>query len=327
VGVGLTLLVRMIRARAPNWRLLPILIPLSLTMAFMGLYFIRTTGSPFLSPYQVNQRTYSAEPVPFFVWQRLAPAPEYRHPIMKEFYVNREAPGLFEGVSIPKFLRNNVAARLGKTLWFFLGPALAVGLVAAARTVRDRRMRPLLWIALIFGAGQAAQVHYWIHYTAPITGLILALILQSFRHLRAWRFRGSPVGRFVTRAIPVICFVMVLVRIAHPPGEHEFNRSRPAIWCCTEVGNLARERALGYLKSSGGQHLVLVHYAPTHNVHDEWVYNEANIDEAEVVFAREMDAASNRELIQYFKNRTVWTLLADATPPELYIYKKREEQP
>ena len=43
-------------------------------------------------------------------------------------------------------------------------------------------------------------------------------------------------------------------------------------------------------------------YAPGRNPFEEWVYNEADIDSAKVVWARDMSPAENDELIHYFKD-------------------------
>jgi hypothetical protein len=64
----------------------------------------------------------------------------------------------------------------------------------------------------------------------------------------------------------------------------------------------------------------LVRYSTTHNFDREWVYNEADIDAAKVVWARDMDEKSNQELLQYFKNRNVWLLEPDESPPNLSPY-------
>jgi hypothetical protein len=58
-------------------------------------------------------------------------------------------------------------------------------------------------------------------------------------------------------------------------------------------------------------------------VHDEWVYNGAEIDSAIVLWARELDAAQNARLFAYFRDRQIWlvtpdadnTLLEPYTPP------------
>jgi hypothetical protein len=322
-----TLVAWTIRGGAAAWRsllvrgVIPMLVPLCLTAAFMGFYFQRTTGNAFVSPYELNSRTYMVSPIPFFVWLPLKPAPEYRHPVMSKFYLQYETPLFLRSKSVQGFLRWTVADRIARLMWFFMGPALAVALLAALRTLRDHRVRPLLWIGLFFAIGQAAQSFFMTHYAAPVTGLLLALILQGFRHLRFWAPGGQPVGRFAVRAIPVICFAMVVVRIVHPPGPLEFNRSRLDLWCCTQIGNLAREAVIAKLEELGGKHLVIVRYGPAHEVHDEWVYNAADIDGANVVFAREMDPASDRALVWYFKDRAVWTLSPDTDPGRLTAYR------
>jgi hypothetical protein len=72
-----------------------------------------------------------------------------------------------------------------------------------------------------------------------------------------------------------------------------------------------RARILADLEQSPQRHLVFVRYEPQHNTHEEWVYNRANIDDAKVVWARAMDAASDAELIRYFADRKVWLLEPD----------------
>ncbi|KAF0210659.1 MAG: hypothetical protein FD167_5381, partial [bacterium] len=79
-----------------------------------------------------------------------------------------------------------------------------------------------------------------------------------------------------------------------------------------------RDALLSRLKSEEGKHLVVVGYLPKHNAHNEWVYNEADIDNAKVVWARNMKATQNYELIKYFYDRKVWFLQIDDGPNLLF---------
>ena len=87
-----------------------------------------------------------------------------------------------------------------------------------------------------------------------------------------------------------------------------------------EAMGKSREQFLSQLTRLPGSHLVLVRYQPRHNVLAEWVYNEADIDRSKVVWARDLGAEQNVELIRYFKNRQVWLLVADDTSPSLVPY-------
>ena len=75
------------------------------------------------------------------------------------------------------------------------------------------------------------------------------------------------------------------------------------------------------LEHEGGKHLIIVRYSPNLSNFVEWVYNGADIDRAPVIWAREMDPAQNRELLDYFKDRRVWLLQVDPGKTQLRPYQ------
>jgi hypothetical protein len=74
------------------------------------------------------------------------------------------------------------------------------------------------------------------------------------------------------------------------------------------------------LLAKPGLHLVIVRYREEHDPRDEWVYNGAEIDQAKVVWARDMGPEKNLELIHYFKDRKVWLVEPDVLTPSLSPY-------
>jgi hypothetical protein len=58
---------------------------------------------------------------------------------------------------------------------------------------------------------------------------------------------------------------------------------------------------------------------------NEWVYNDPDIDDSKVVWAREMDPEDNLELIHYYANRKVWLAEPDTTPAKLLPYPMPED--
>ena len=70
--------------------------------------------------------------------------------------------------------------------------------------------------------------------------------------------------------------------------------------------DFAEERAsvIKELEDIGGRHLVFVRYSPDHNLHQEWVYNGADIDASKIVWARELSPEEDQKLISYFHKKS-----------------------
>jgi hypothetical protein len=141
----------------------------------------------------------------------------------------------------------------------------------------------------------------FVHYAAPITSLIFVIVLQGVRHLRVWRGRGRALGRTLVWSLALIALVFF------PKAVIQQTRVIPAEAAWT----IARARIITQLKQQGEHHLVIVRYGPLHSSPHEWVYNDADIDSAPVVWAREMDPSHQQKLLEYFKDRNVWVLEVD----------------
>ena len=82
-----------------------------------------------------------------------------------------------------------------------------------------------------------------------------------------------------------------------------------------------RAQILSQLSALPGLQLVIVRYSSDHAVlAPDWVDNDADIDHEKVIWARDMGAAQNEELLRYYKDRCVWLLEADASPPRPVPY-------
>jgi hypothetical protein len=290
---------------------------LSLAAAAMLYYNWRVAGGPFLLPYAANRAKYAVANV--FVWQTANPIPKYHHRVMRDFYLGWEL-NTFNLSRGWKGFEAGVYEKIFKTWMFFVGPVFIIALTPFWRVVTDRRIRLLVIIAGVSAVILSVSVYFNPHYVAAETALIYAVMLQGLRHVRAWRIRRKPIGVALSRALPVICLVIVGFRAAAGPLKLPLILSVPT-WCSQFTPDNHREDLITRLKSMGGRHLVIVRYAPVHqHWYEDWVYNDADIDSSPIVWAREMDAPRNAELIRYFHNRHIWLLEPDRDTLKLTDY-------
>jgi len=71
------------------------------------------------------------------------------------------------------------------------------------------------------------------------------------------------------------------------------------------------------LLSESGDDLVFVHYDRQHNPHNSWIYNGADLDMQPVIWARQIEPSSDRELRNHYGSRHAWIVFADEQPARL----------
>lgn len=293
---------------------LPVFLVLLISGAATGYYYYRVTGSPFRTSYQVNRATYAT--APYFLWQSTRPEPEYHDVVIRDLY--RRELGQFEKNRTWRGALSQTFDKLVSIWKFYFGPLLTIPLLALPWILPDRKMRFPLIASAVFLFALAVQTWTMPHYIAPATGLIYIVLLQCLRHMRFWQWHGQSVGLAFVRVIPLIAIAMVVLRVSAAAAHVQVEPAWPR-------GNLDRAAVVRELQHSPGEHLVIVHYGPGHDVNWEWVYNAADIDHAKVVWARDLGDQQNQELLQYFAARNVWLLNGDDSPSKLLPYPPREQ--
>jgi len=313
--VAAYLLVWMFRTPHPAWNILltrvcaPILVVLVPTGIFMGYYNWRLTGNPLLLPYVVNDRTYVSTPP--FIWQKLAPPIPQHNPQMENFY---------NGWSKRFWLGSRFAVhrRVGKFVYFYLWPELCIPLIALPWLWRDRRIRFLILQFSFSFVGLLAVIWFEPHYAAPLLATLGAILAQAMRHVRQWRTGQRAYGLGITRAIVVFALAMNIVYVVRAARNPDARSLVAPAGAWGVVGNSARARIEADLESRPGKQLVIVRYSPASS--GEWVYNKADIDDAKVVWAREIPGMDIQPLLCYFKERSVWLVEPTMDDARITLY-------
>jgi len=295
-----SLRVRLVRILAP------LAIVLALTAAWMAYYNWRLTGNALLMPHVLNTRTYHTAPL--FLWERPKPEMHYRNQQFEDFYNGWERGNYHNNradalrVSEEKLFRGGVT---------YFWPGLLLALPALPFAFRDRRIRLPLLTVVIGVVGVFVVIWSASHYAAPIACAIYLLVVQTIRHLRTMRIGTLPIGLSLSRAI--------ILALMFDAGVNTYRHvCDPLFWACQ--GDVSRAAIATKLNYTPGKHLIIVRYTDDHNIHDEWVYHGAEIDNAKVLWARELTPEQNAKLLTYFKNRKIWLVTPDTDNTYLESY-------
>ena len=298
---------------ARTW--IPLVAGLLVGALLTAYYFYRVTGSRITFPYSVYWRQYGF--VPLFPWQPFNATPAFHHESIRLLSVDAEYEGYLAqraGVSVAAF-----AFVRALVYWrYFLGPLLTVPVIfTLALTLRNRRFRLLLVAGAIFLVALELETWRNLHYAAPATALAYAVVLQCMRHLCVWPSRKSSFGPLLICGV-VAASLGLFGFLA--PYRHGVVNCPGGPWCGDQSEFPARAHVIEQLRNMGGLHVVIARYGRNHNPHNEWVYNDADIDHSRIIWAQDM-GARNQELVEYYRDRRSWVLDADSPNLPLMPYR------
>lgn len=196
-----------------------------------------------------------------------------------------------------------------------LGRAFGVGVVRVA-AVYGVLIGPVdfvkfaIWqsprLSDIWSAVRPHLPHYWVFVVAA--GALVALLMVV-----DWRVRSaSSAGAFaLLQCAGWLAVLLVIVAGQARHADYPFD---------TGQGDDPFRRPIEQqLDAMPGEHLVLVRYGDCHDAGEEYVYNDADIDHARIVWARDVPGQSVAPLLNYFRNRDVWVFEPD-DDRKLYRY-------
>lgn len=282
----------------------------------LGWYHQQVTGSIWKWPYRLYEETYTRRVgtlTTLFSWTplgeraRTIPSLEYESSAA-QMRVAKTKPVIYG---------------LWKTVrqwWFHVGLLwtlpFCLGVFSAIR--RTSSSRPLTWsVATITLVGAAILLQRSAglpHYAAPIQPLIVLLIVQGLRNLWTFQISRWRIGSLIVSWLvwtAVLFFALPIITGNHRPNV------RP--W------SLERERIQQQLEQVTRPSLVIVKYGPGHSMHEEWVYNRADLQQAHVVWARHLKHPQLLELLQQFPDRDVWLVEPDNKPVQLNPFQENSE--
>ena len=272
----------------------------------------RVTGEWLTSPYVLSQRQYGvpaalsfqANPVP---QRALTPGQELDYRMQASF-----RPGGRE--TVPTWF-TRLLTRI-RSYRFYFTPALYIALAAFLLSFwRDPGHRFLVGVCLLFALGTNFFPAFRYHYVAGIVCLFILLSLEGLRRL------PPPAARWLLG--------IALVHFTFWYGAHTAEGAVTAwdTWNGINHGGSPRAEVATELDAIPGDLLVFVRYWPGHIFQDEWVWNEADIDHARVIFARDLGDGDNRTLLRHYQGRTVLLLEPDARPARLSAWIPEEPVP
>jgi hypothetical protein len=295
-------------------RAVPILAAcLAVALGITALQNKSVTGSWTTLPYQLSQYQYG---VPAALTFQASPTPHADLTPQQELgYRSQQAFRASGPETLGSYL-TRLQYRIRYYRFFFL-PPLYLAILAFLPSLRHPRYA---WVALTlvaFALGANFFPAFQLHYLSAVTCLFVLIGVVGLQRIYRWNREAAQVLLFLCIAHFAFWYGM------HVVDAQDFSMSARAYESWDAINHRNPERRIlinQQIARTPGRMLIFVRYWPQHLFQEEWVYNEADIDRARVVWARDLGEPENAKLRQYYPDRSVWLLEADLRPPRLEEY-------
>ncbi len=279
------------RRRTIFFAALPTVVLGGTALWLMKSYNFAVTGSPWTLPWKLHYEQYCV--FPLLVWQEARSGVEWSCVKLAAWYGGQELEFAERHHSVAGFAVATVN-KLGRTWIFFLGPVLTLpfACVLWANSRPWHRLAMLLVGLMVLN--HLVSFAAFPHYSAPVTGAFLLLTIGGVRVLcahRKWRRQRSRILMVLFAVLTVQAAYGVFAAVA----DIQHNRRH-------------RTAVAEDLEASPGRDLVFVRYGPASSAEDEYVFNRADLDSADIVWARERTDRENSLLRASMPDRRVWRL-------------------
>lgn len=266
----------------------------------LGWYNYQVTGSPYVLPYSLYDRTYAAVPP---LW----PLPAYQPKEHSNAALAQQHAVLEYGDYAKARYGNKLSLLTRRSAELIRSAALWCGLflfaLLCAPVRKDYLVRLLVIVSLGALVALFLEVFFFQHYMAPLLAVWIAL---GYRSLWIIRHRRK-------------AFTLVLMTSLLWSAGLALRKLQQEVQVLSQ-SKMARDFPFNrhlletQLKGMGGGHVVLVRYAPGHSSRYEWVYNAGLIDSAPVIWAHDR-GIDNARLLNRYPNRAVWIIEPDSSTP------------
>jgi hypothetical protein len=267
----------------------PLALVLIPTVAWMLYYNYRITGNPLDTPYASYHRKYDITTP--FLWDSKAHA----QPPVENAHIREVHRWEYESRAVQMTLVTRLT-NLYLICQLYLGIPLSLCAICAFPFIRWWRLRIAPLLAMSLPMVLVLLTFVWIspHYAAPAAAAFYVIGIVVLRRM----FHAWPVA---TQCLLAFILVNAVWQYQDPASQWLFNkRDYVAI----------RKSVLQRLDQVPGKKVVFVEYAPGSDVNQEWIFNRADIDNSQTIWAYEMGPRKDQEVINYYPHRQFWRLVA-----------------
>jgi hypothetical protein len=279
---------------------LPIAFLLIPVVTWMGYYNYRVTGNALEMPYIAHERKYAMWS-PWLWDAKPNTVRNYSNSLLQDFWIS--ADGADKRFSHEHLLKTHFSDLVYLERFYFGWPLVLCMFLFVRPLWRDPIARHVLILLGIFYAGAAIETRLIPHYLAPATALGYVLAACTLRAVRNEWIAGGKERLFVAWAFTAVFVLTTALALFTPENRFLFEHDY----------HIAAKRAnvTEKLQHEPGEHLVLVRYGSRHDLFEEFVYNQSDIEKSPIVWARSLGAEKDEALIHHYSGRDVWVAEED----------------